>query len=115
MNPTKQRTPKTPKRIQAILSHLAASDPLRIILFGSWARGDADDLSDIDLVVILESEEPFIERILGLGRLLPGSVGSVDLLAYTPAEFDQMIHDQNPFAEMILEEGKVIYERSSAQ
>ncbi len=52
--------------IQAILSQVAASDPLRIILFGFWAQGEADGLSDIDLVVILESEEPFIERIPGL-------------------------------------------------
>jgi predicted nucleotidyltransferase len=98
-------------RIRRIVEHLAAYNPRRIYLFGSWARKEADEFSDVDLVVIMDSELPFVERCVSLGRQLPAALGGVDLLVYTPAEFDEMLRDGNPFAEMIMEEGKVIYER----
>ncbi|MFP4035942.1 MAG: nucleotidyltransferase domain-containing protein [Desulfobacteraceae bacterium] len=102
---------QVPNRIRRIVEHLSASNPRRIYLFGSWARKEADGSSDVALVVIMDSEIPFVERCVALGRLLPAGVGGVDMPAYTPAEFDKMLCDGNPFAEMIIEEGKVIYER----
>jgi hypothetical protein len=40
---------------------------------------------------------------------LPTSLGGIDILVYTPQEFERMIKEGNAFAEMILEEGKPIY------
>jgi len=71
-------------RIQEILSPLIPCNPRRIIVFGSRTRGEADELSDVDVAVILESKEPFPDRILSLGRLLPASVAGVDLLPQRP-------------------------------
>ncbi len=103
--------PSYPNRLRRIIEHLRAWDPERVYLFGSWARGEGDESSDIDLVVIMESEVPFLERSARVMKSLPGSLGGIDLLAYTADEFRRMLGDGNAFAEMLLEEGKVVYER----
>jgi predicted nucleotidyltransferase len=43
--------------INQLLEALKQSDPYRIILFGSYARGTADENSDIDMVVILDNND----------------------------------------------------------
>ena len=106
-------TSKYPKRIQILIDYLSEHRPERIYLFGSWARGEGDDLSDVDLVMIMDSDKPFLERSLKVMKLLPTHLGAVDLMVYTPEEFRQMLLDGNAFAEMLLEEGKVIYGRGS--
>lgn len=98
-------------RIERIVEALAPCQPECIYLFGSWARGEADELSDVDLVVIKESALPFFDRAHEVARLLPSSAGGVDLLVYTPKEFQSMLAGGNAFAEMIVDEGRVIYGR----
>jgi uncharacterized protein len=58
----------------------------RAVLFGSAARGEADQWSDLDPVVVAETDRPFFERFHdfeGLYDVWP----RLDLLVYTPAEF----------------------------
>ena len=52
-----------PKRIASLVKALLNYQPERIYLFGSWARGEQDDLSDIDLVIIKETSAPFFKRL----------------------------------------------------
>ncbi len=60
----------------------------RAVVFGSWARGEADGFSDLDLVVVLESDGPRAGRSLDLTRRLDDALPVVvDLLVYDPAEF----------------------------
>ena len=60
----------------------------RAIVFGSWARGEADGFSDLDLAVVLDTPLPRPERALALTRALDGNLPmAVDLLMYTPDEF----------------------------
>jgi predicted nucleotidyltransferase len=106
-------TSKYPKRIQSLLDHLRRHRPEQIYLFGSWARGEEDELSDVDLVMVMESDEPFLERSVNVMKLLPTNLGSVDLLVYTPEEFHQMLLDGNAFVEMLVEEGRIVYGRSA--
>jgi predicted nucleotidyltransferase len=55
-------------------------------LFGSWARGQADPFSDIDLIVVAPSRRPFVDRFRDFPDLLRAPAG-IDLLIYTPEEF----------------------------
>lgn len=79
--------------IQAAVDHMvsAASSPARIILFGSYARGTADEGSDLDLMVIeqdlTDKAAEYLRLRSAIGRVAPG-VG-VDLLIYLLAEFEQ--------------------------
>lgn len=89
-----------------LLAELKAMGAEKIILFGSEVKGRARPWSDVDLVVVMPSELPFVERIADLyGRLCPRM--AVDLLPYTPSEFQR----GNPLIRMALAEGKVLYEK----
>ncbi|MBE0415902.1 MAG: nucleotidyltransferase domain-containing protein [Dehalococcoidia bacterium] len=100
------------KGIEEIVAALKGYDPKRVILFGSWARGEEDRYSDIDLVIIKETEERFLDRINSIYEILQ-PLCAIDVLVYTPDEFERMRQEGNPFIEKVLQEGMVIYERPS--
>ena len=81
----------------------------KAIVFGSVARGDADEWSDLDIVIVTETRRPFLERyrdfegIYDVWRRL-------DLLVYTPEEFTRMQAEGRPFIDHVLREGIVIHE-----
>lgn len=86
--------------------------PEKIILFGSFADGGIHAWSDIDMVVIKDTEERFIDRLHTISSLTKPSVG-VNFIVYTPAECRDMI-DRNHyfFVDEILKKGRTIYERT---
>ena len=98
------------ERIDAVVRDLAAYNPEKVILFGSCARQSADEYSDMDLVIIKETQDNFLERSKK-AVLLIQVPGAVDIFVYTPEEFERMKNSGNPFMEKVLEEGKVIYEK----
>lgn len=97
-------------RVNRIVVALKHYDPERVILFGSAARGDADAYSDIDIVVIKETSERFLDRIDRVYDLVEPTY-SLDALVYTPKEFAEMQARENPFIEQVLKEGVTVYER----
>jgi predicted nucleotidyltransferase len=101
------------KKIRKLIKSLLPYQPERVYLFGSWARGHEDELSDIDLVVIKQTSTPFLERFREVARLLPAEIGGVDILVYTPDEFSAMKREGNAFAEMITEESLLIYDQQT--
>jgi predicted nucleotidyltransferase len=84
--------------------------PERILLFGSLASGRVGEWSDIDLVIIKESRQTFLDRIREVMHLLQPRVG-VDILVYTPEEFAQLSRERPFVREEIIAKGKVLYER----
>lgn len=87
--------------------------PERIVLFGSFARGDQNRASDLDLVVIAPTALPFFDRI---GRALEICQGAstrlpVEALVYTPEEWERMIAEGSSFAALVLREGRVLHDR----
>lgn len=96
--------------IDRIVSGLMAYQPEKIILFGSMARGDADEYSDIDLIVVKDTKQRFVRRLVEITAFLPPDI-AVDVLVYTPTELEAMLAEGNPFIEHALEEGKVLYEK----
>jgi predicted nucleotidyltransferase len=87
--------------------------PERIVLFGSFARGDQNRASDLDLVVIAPTALPFCDRI-GSALESAGTASRrlpVEPLVYTPEEWEHMVAEGNSFAALVLREGRVLYER----
>jgi len=85
--------------------------PDRVILFGSAARQEAGEESDIDMVVVAESRESFFDRV---GRALALYQGKRDVhvLVYTPAEWERMLAEGRDFARTVAAQGKLLYQRA---
>ena len=86
--------------------------PEKIILFGSLCSGDLGEWSDLDLVIVKETQSPFLDRIRQVLELLRPQVG-LDVLVYTPDEFERLSRERAFVRQEILGKGRVVYERGS--
>jgi predicted nucleotidyltransferase len=98
------------REIQSIVEQLIQKyKPLKIILFGSAARGEYDKLTDLDFL-ILKQDVPFrgLDRMRELDDLIDRNM-AVDMLVYRPDEFENCVKLGDPFIKAILSEGQVLY------
>lgn len=86
--------------------------PLRIILFGSHARGDATPDSDIDLLVVLSDTTDKREAAIQIRRTLRDLPVGKDIIVTTPDEIARRGDLIGPVLRPALREGKVLYERN---
>jgi predicted nucleotidyltransferase len=112
-DPRLQTQQVTPELIAYIVEKIAREvAPRRIILFGSYARGDAVPTSDVDLFIIQDRDLSNREMRRQIERLLWGRRFGVDLIVRKPEEVERNVNDGNPFyTQSILGEGRVLYER----
>ena len=68
---------------------LAHEQPERVILFGSYPAGQVSEWSDLDMVIVKDTDAPFLERVRRVLALLEPRVG-LDVLVYTPQEFAEL-------------------------
>jgi len=89
-----------------------AANPTKVILFGSYARGDAGDDSDLDLLIVEPCVTNRRDEMVRLRRLLRPFRVPVDVIVVSEAEFD----DWSPLAGTALywanTEGKLLHEAS---
>ena len=85
--------------------------PEKVVLFGSYANGTASPESDIDLLVILESDLRRDHRQEAISQALRPRRVPIDILAYTPAEVQRCMQLPTSFVRHILTTGKVLYDR----
>jgi predicted nucleotidyltransferase len=105
--------------IDEMTERLKELKPCKVILFGSYAKGTQTEDSDLDVLVVLNSDErsktfsEFMER----GKPVYTAVREVrkkmamDLIVYTMAEFEYLKKQKDFFVEEVVETGKILYER----
>ena len=98
-------------RVEKVVECIKRYNPEKIIIFGSYVRGEMDEYSDLDFVVIKKTKKRFIKRLIEVVELIDLDLGKVDVFVYTPEEFKEMIERENPFIENVLKEGRVVYEK----
>ena len=98
--------------IQIIVNKLVAEyAPTQVILFGSYAYGAPGPDSDIDLLIIKETPERFIDRWMAVKRILTGTHPSVPLeaIVLTPDEIEKRLAVGDQFIKEIFNKGEVLY------
>ncbi|MFN0175657.1 MAG: nucleotidyltransferase domain-containing protein [Saprospiraceae bacterium] len=93
---------------------VAECQPEKIILFGSYAQGEAKDDSDLDLAVVKKSDLPQHKRSAEFRKALRANgrrwFFGMDILVYTPEEIEIGKSHPHSFVQEILSTGKVLYE-----
>jgi uncharacterized protein len=95
--------------IQRIVQEL---NPEKIVLFGSYAYGNPNPDSDVDLLVIMNTKASLKDRSWAVFRLLLPRPFPVDILVKTPREVKEGLETGDFFLREILSRGKVLYDRS---
>lgn len=99
------------QELKKIVEALSSYRPKKIVLFGSFARGDYHGLSDLDLIVIKETRKKFVDRIQEVLELCDTDI-PLEPLVYTPAEIEQLLAEGNSFIREALREGRVLYDEA---
>lgn len=100
------------KMVREAVKRLAEGfHPQRIILFGSYARGTADERSDVDLLVIGPYKKERKKLMVEMDRVLWGLKMARDIVVMTPKEFDVEKEIPGTIARYAWKEGKSLYEQ----
>ena len=86
--------------------------PAKIFLFGSYATGTPHPDSDLDFIIIKNTNTPKIKRGREVRKILHGALVPIDLKIYTPNEFEEESLNEFSFLHNALKTSKVVYEQS---
>ena len=84
-------------------------DPKAIIIFGSIAKGTSTENSDIDLMVIFETDLTYYERTLAIRKSIGVTSIPLDILAFTPSEVEEGKLKKNSIISEALTTGRIVY------
>jgi predicted nucleotidyltransferase len=107
------RRKRLEEELKRLIPKLKGLGVRKVILFGSLARGDVGRSSDIDLIIVQETEKRFLDRLEEIYTALQPKV-ALDVLVYTPEEFVRM-ERTSPFIRSILKKGRVLYDATESQ
>ena len=109
------------KYLQQIITALSDERIEKIILFGSATSGVIGTDSDLDLLVVMDTDYlpktyperteyrlQILRKVRAVGKKIP-----LDLLIYTRPEYEILTQDMSSFMKDVHDYGKVIYERAS--
>ncbi len=86
-------------------------NPEKIFLFGSYAAGMANEDSDLDLLIIEETDKPRRLRNIDVRKSLIGNMIPIDIMVYTPKEFEAEKAIKFSFINNAIKTSKILYER----
>jgi predicted nucleotidyltransferase len=104
--------PKVKKIINEIVDGIIKGyKPKKVILFGSYAYGKPSEDSDIDLLIIKNTDKKPIDRWIEVKRLLRDRKRMLPVapLVYTEKEIEERIAIRDFFVEEIFEKGEVLF------
>jgi predicted nucleotidyltransferase len=111
---TTLRPPVTEALLAGITQRIVAQFQLyQVMLFGSYAYGTPDLESDVDLLVVMDSDESMAQRIRRVTEVAKVRFLPMDVIVRTPAEMAQRLAMGDCFLAEILEKGKVLYRREA--
>lgn len=92
---------------------LRVCTPEQVVLFGSHARGDAHEDSDIDLLVVANAVDAPRQESVRLRQALRGLGVPIDVIVTTPQQLERYRTSIGLIYEPALREGKLLYERAT--
>ena len=96
--------------IKSFIDRIAGACNLKaIIIFGSVAKGTSDENSDLDIMVILETDMTYYERMLAVRKAIGVTSIPIDILAFTPEEVNATKGKRGSIISEALNTGKVVY------
>jgi len=108
--PVMQRKRIPQKAIDDVVRQIAEKfQPRKIILFGSYARGDFRPESDVDLLVVMDTSLKEVRQAIEICQNIEYEFG-MDLLVKTPTVLAERIALGDSFLREIVHDGKVMYE-----
>ncbi|HNT34123.1 MAG TPA: nucleotidyltransferase domain-containing protein [bacterium] len=101
----------TEEKIREAVQRIAEiANPMEIICFGSQARGNANNNSDLDLMVVLEHVSDKVQESVRLRRALSGLIMGVDILVVDKARFDYWRDTPGNVYYEAVQDGKTVYQ-----
>ena len=97
--------------LNRIVGILKARDVDKVILFGSLVDGRVGSTSDIDLIIVDNTDKRFLDRLGDIYSAVQPRVAT-DLLVYTPDELERLVGESSFVREAVLR-GRVVYEKNS--
>ena len=112
--PTIDKRKRIPQKAidQVVQQIVEKFKPQKIILFGSYARGNPRPESDVDLLVVMNTSLRESKQSLEIRRHLDVMFG-IDLIVHTPKRLKERVDMGDWFLRDVLKEGKVLYESIS--
>ena len=95
---------------QAVARLVAAANPSKVILFGSYARGDATEDSDLNLMVIEQEVVNQFDEMVRLRNAMGDMPVGVDLLVYSDREASRRSQVPGTLLYWAFKEGRVMYD-----
>ena len=86
-------------------------EPERILLFVSLARGDTHEWSDVDLIIVKDTDASYGERVRELLPVLRGWPGGADIIVYSLLEYERARASNSRFLREAERDGLTLYER----
>lgn len=83
--------------------------PKKIVLFGSYAKGKPSPASDVDLLVIMDTQRSTWDLAVEISLAIKHSF-PIDIIVRTPQEIASRLAHGDFFIQNIMEQGKVLYE-----
>jgi predicted nucleotidyltransferase len=102
------------RQINDIVNRIALNyNPDKIILFGSYAHGNYSENSDLDFILVKDTNAPKHKRGLEVRRLFYRLTIPMDFKIYTSSEFDKELSNQYSFLSSAIKGSKILYERKN--